>query len=398
MRALLTAVLLLLGAAPAAAADVQRVGGGLPRYADGAISEDGSAIAYETRRGIVLRRLGADGRFGRPRLVASRARGGRVNVMISVATRGRRAVVGWLRVDGSEKADPDLRKEGCCDRIHAVVVRGSGRAGRPKRVSPPGQSALLGPLVVGPRTEVVTWDPECCRWMARVHTRRGWLRGRSLSSGTPGDLRYVGRRLLAVAVEEVRSTIRVIRRVVGARGGTSSPRRVATFRGLFSDLSLRLDDSGGTTGAIQVDDEDRLIAGGRARRLGLRRDEDLSSATAASGASAVLALPYERTVARIWTRPPRAGAFGPWRKVRLADRRRTNVDSIRLQTRDDGRVAVVTAFSSGRRTVVAVADAFGGFRRVRTYRRAKLEGTTFDRLGRLTLLVRGGRRMEVVRP
>jgi hypothetical protein len=249
---------------------------------------------------------------------------------------------------------------------------------------------------------VVGWHGEFGDWKLRVHTRRGWLPARAVSRGTPADLRFVGRRLIALAVEEVGEAIRVVTRRIGSRGGAASPHRVATFRGILDGAGLRLAGRGSTTGVVEVDsyprNDDRLVAAGRSRRLGLRNDENPRSATASNGASAVLAVRSTRSATvRVRVRAPGAASFGGWSRIRAAHRT-AYFANIGLAVHDDGRVVVGTLYEVAGRRTLAVTGVPGGLRRIRTYRRATLMGLGFDRLGRLTTLVRSGGRLEVVRP
>jgi hypothetical protein len=141
----LTLVALALAAAPAEGADVQRVTSGMSPHGAAAFATDEAgttAVAYETRRGIVVRVARGGGRFGRPVLAAPRRRGGRVDHDgdLEVEIGGGRVLVAWTRSDRSYVPDPDDRDDSCCDRVHAVVVGADDRPGRPRPLSPSGQS------------------------------------------------------------------------------------------------------------------------------------------------------------------------------------------------------------------------------------------------------------------
>ena len=410
MRPLLLAVVLTSAAAPAAqAAGVQTLSRGLSGYAQAAAlaTDDAgtTAVAYQTRRGIEVRVARGGGPFGRAVVAASRARGGRVDATLRLAVGGGRVLVAWSRADGSFPGDPDNRDDPCCSRIHAVVIGAGGRPGRPRRLSRPGVDMDVGPLAVTARTAAVTWQPFYGgTWRVRVLRGRRWARSRRILTGSAGDVRPVGGRLMAVGAAQAGRRVRVLRRFIGRSGRLSRRVTVAAFRDELGEADLRIDAMGRTTGFVSTYSEgfhDRLIARGRAPELGLRQRESVVLGHAGSGAAAIVV--SRRTTARVRVRPGARAAFGPWLRFRIAPKAGYVMEhQVRAATRADGVTSILSLPGpSQKRLLMRRLDADGGagpLRRLRTYRRgAELAGAAYDATGALVVLVIVQRRLEVVR-
>lgn len=350
-----------------------------------AVSSDGRgavALAYTSRRGIEVsvRRRGRG--FARARLVATRRAAGSIDdggvLGVKIGADGTVLVV-WSRSDGTLEEDVELRDEGCCQRVHAAVLRPDGRLTAARRLSPAGTSAELGPFAVGPTGRVaVSWSGGQGRPSIRTRSRRGgWRRVAALRDGsTLLDVAFSRSRLTSVYARgagEQRTSILV-------RGEDRSLRRLGTIGFDVLRSGFVGDRRGGLTGVLQVASDpgnhDQLVEAPRdgrtrIRDLRLAGDESAWLAASPSGAAAVVAVRGLARRLRVRLRRP-GGSFGRWVRLSFPGGRLKNDFEAFPSISPRGRLAVWWALGAaggaGRLYLAETSPARGGARGRLVYR------------------------------
>ena len=204
--ALLVAVLAAVApAGPALAADTQTLTARAtrsPRAALAANSRGDAVVAYRGRRNALYVAFASrGGRFG----PARRVRGGRIGgfpeaTNVAIDERGD-ALLAWTSSDESiPEGSRDIRDEGCCYRVRALLRRRSGHLTRVRTVNPRGDSAsLVGVDAAGGRFGMVWENLEgepYTRWAVGGRSGRFGTRRAIQEYGTPMHIAVSARRIL----------------------------------------------------------------------------------------------------------------------------------------------------------------------------------------------------------
>lgn len=370
------------------------------------------ALAYDTARGLRLS-TSVDGTSFRRARALVRGKGFTLgydeDIEVATSPNGWVLVV-WTRDDESDPEEDYDRDGGCCSRVRAAIVDPSGRIRRSRDLSPEGVDANLGPAAIGPNGRaVVTWQRgwEYGPWDARIALRGGrWGARRTLVAGgtvLAGDVEATTRGFVAVGVGRVRGATYVLERVAtGSRFGRA--RRLVRPRTSAFDATFEIDAAGGFVGLMEAGrSADRLLFGGpdnkaRVVRAGLSDSETLRLQGSPSGAAVLLGHRLSSRTVRYRFRSP-GGAFGPVRRVTLADRPLAYA-TLAGEPGATGAPAIF-GLSRQRRSITGVYLSVAGRRgrRIGTFRGAvNMEAATSDSRGRPLAIVSTGRGIYAVRP
>jgi hypothetical protein len=362
-----------------------------------------SAVAFESRGGVLVSISRPGAPFVRPVRVGGPARGARFDHEMHVAVgEAGDVVVVWERFDGTDPPDEEDRDDsGCCMRIHAARITAAGRR-RPTRIlSRAGADAFFTGMAVSPAGRVaVSWDSGT--WRVRTAARHGRFgRARTLthsSGGSQGAIAFAGRVLRALFLR--RGGRHVYERRLPGRSRRITRRFVSGVDDAFvSDRWGRLLLSSPKT-LLAVTPGGR----GRVRKVQSRDFMQVLLAATPAGRLAHAVLPeYTRAGAHVRLGAT-DGSLGPAR--RLSAPLRVPWARGRLAVSAPGDAALFVIRDSSRMASLYMANA-GRFgppsvqaRRVARYRtrRAALLGAAYDTSGRPFAVVRVDRRLRVVRP
>ena len=400
-----------VAAAPAARAEV--IPGPRPLASGNvALGDNGAgtvAVAYESRRGLVVAVSPRGGAFRRAVRIAKLARGERYDNDLTVTVGiGGDVLVVWDRFDGSVPADDEMRDEGCCTRVHAARLTPGGRRLPTRVLSPRGIAAWHADVALSRNGRAaVTWIQEtgALPWRVREAARGGRFgRHRTLHPSLRGEG-------LAAFTGSVLRALYFRGRSLFERRGRGRPHRIA--RGIQEHAeTLAVRDAAGRLLLARQDHLVAVPARGRARvrLVPRRRQRDVRLASNAWGRTALMYLPgfghgaSRRVDIRLGTV---TGELGPPRRVTVGGKVKASWTQSRLAVSPAGEAAVfvLSEWAPRRRRGLYMAriPRFGSgpvpARRVAwTSGIGEFAGAAYGADGRPFAVVRDRGRNRVIRP